>query len=199
MAKKKKGRKSADRPRGKRVAVLAENVYEDLEAWYPILRLREAGVEVVVVGPEKGVVYASKHGYPLTSDEAIGKVKARDFDGVVIPGGYAPDKMRRNRKMVKFVRQTFERGGLVATICHGPWMLCEADVLRGRKFTSVGAIKTDCINAGGEYFDEEVVVDGNLVTSRTPPDLPAMMRACLRILGIEGCEKQGEPPLMGCC
>ncbi|MDK2971467.1 MAG: protease [Candidatus Sumerlaeota bacterium] len=169
-------------PRPKRVAVLAENVYEDLEAWYPILRLREAGIEVRVIGPEKGVVYESKHGYALPSDMAIASAKASAFDGVVIPGGYAPDKMRRNKAMVKFVRDVFQQGGLVASICHGPWMMCEADILRGRRFTSVGAIKTDCINAGGTYEDKEVVVDGNLVTSRTPPDLPAMMRACLEFL-----------------
>lgn len=167
-----------------RVAVLAENIYEDLEAWYPILRLREAGVEVVVVGPKAGTTYTSKHGYPLKSDIASADAKAKDFDGIVIPGGYAPDKMRRDAKMVKLVRDIFDRGGLVASICHGPWVMCEADILRGRKFTCVGAIKTDCINAGGTFVDAEVVVDGNLVTSRTPPDLPAMMKACLRVLGV---------------
>lgn len=167
-----------------RVAVLAENIYEDLEAWYPILRLREAGVEVVEVGPEKGVTYTSKHGYALVSDAAAHKVEAADFDGIVIPGGYAPDKMRRNKHMVRLVADINKAGGLVASICHGPWMMCEADVLRGRRFTCVGAIKTDCVNAGGTFEDAEVVVDGNLVTSRTPPDLPAMMRACLKVLGV---------------
>lgn len=166
----------------KRIAVLAENIYEDLEAWYPILRLREAGHEVVVVGPKAGVVYTSKHGYPLKSDKAISQVKAAQFDGVIIPGGYAPDKMRRDAKMVKFVRDIFDAGKVVASICHGPWMMCEADILRERHFTSVSAIKTDCINAGGIYLDAEVVVDENLITSRTPPDLPAMMRAVLAFL-----------------
>lgn len=168
----------------KRIAVLAENIYEDLEAWYPILRLREAGAGVVIVGPEKDTVYTSKHGYPLKSEAAIGDVKASDFDGVVIPGGYAPDKMRRDPVMVKFVRDIFDAGGVVASICHGPWMMAEADIMRGKKFTCVGAIKTDIVNAGGTFVDEEVVVDGNVITSRTPPDLPAMMKAVLAFLGL---------------
>jgi protease I len=178
--------KKTSRKPAPRVAVLAENIYEELEAWYPILRLREAGVEVVVVGPEKGVVYTSKHGYPLKSDVAIDSVKSAQFAGVIVPGGYAPDKMRRNAKMVRFVAEIFHRGGVVASICHGPWMLAEADIMRGRNFTCVSAIKTDIINAGGKYHDKEVVVDGKLITSRTPPDLPAMMKAVLKALEVEG-------------
>lgn len=173
----------APKQRGpKRIAVLAENIYEDLEAWYPILRLREAGHEVVVVGPQAGVTYASKHGYALVSDAAVADVRAKDFDGIVIPGGYAPDKMRRNKAMVALVRDIFDAGKPVASICHGPWMFAEADIARGRRFTCVSAIKTDIINAGGKYEDAEVVVDGNLISSRTPPDLPAMMRALLATL-----------------
>jgi len=169
----------------KRVAVLAENIYEDLEAWYPILRLREAGVEVVVVGPEKGVTYTSKYGYPLKSDAGIKDVKASKFDGIIVPGGYAPDKLRRNPAIVKLGGGGVKAGKPVASICHGPWVLAEADIMRGRRFTCVGAIKTDIINAGGIFEDAEVVVDGNLITSRTPPDLPAMMRAVLKELGVE--------------
>lgn len=168
----------------KRVAVLAENMYEDLEAWYPILRLREAGCEVTVVGPEKGVVYTSKHGYPLKSDKGAADVKASDFDGVIVPGGFAPDKIRRNDKLVGLVRDIFNNGGLVASICHGPWVLAEADIVRGKNLTCVRAIRTDMVNAGGIHHDKEVVVDGNLVTSRVPDDLPVMMRECLRVLGL---------------
>lgn len=175
--------KSPKKRAGTRIAVLAENIYEDLEAWYPILRFREAGCEVVIIGPEAGVTYKSKHGYPLKSDMAMAKAKAADFDGVVIPGGYAPDKMRRYPAMVQFVRDIHAAGKLVTSICHGPWLMAEADIVRGRKITCVSAIKTDLINAGATYVDAEVVVDGNLVTSRTPPDLPAMMRECLRFLG----------------
>lgn len=178
------GKRLRERPAAaKRIAVLAENLYEDLEAWYPILRLREAGHEVVVIGPRGGAVYTSKHGYPLESDIGIGEVKAKDFDGVVIPGGYAPDRMRRDKRMVRFVRKIFDAGKAVVSICHGPWMLAEADIVRGRRFTCVRAIRTDLINAGGVYEDAEVVVDGNLITSRTPPDLPALMRETLRFLG----------------
>jgi len=165
-----------------KIAVLLENIYEDLEAWYPILRFREAGFEVDLIGPKKGVTYTSKHGYAAKSTHAIGAVKASQYVGVVIPGGYAPDKMRRDAKMVKFVRDMDKAGKLITSICHGPWLMCEADVLRGRKFTCVSAIKTDCINAGGKYLNKEVVVDGHLITSRTPPDLPAMMKACLKFL-----------------
>ena len=190
MAKKKAAaKKSTGRTAARKtphIAVLAENIYEDLEAWYPILRLREAGCRVSIVAPEKGVTYTSKHGYPLTSDMAMDKARAADFDGCVVPGGYAPDKLRRYKKLVDFVKEIDAQGKLLASICHGPWMFCEADVLRGRNFTCVGAIKTDCINAGGTFHDKEVVVDGNLVTSRTPPDLPAMMKACLEILGLSG-------------
>jgi len=167
-----------------RIAVLAENIYEDLEAWYPILRLREAGAEVVVVGPKAGVTYTSKHGYALKSDISSREAKASSFQGVIIPGGYAPDKMRRDTAMVKLVADLNKAGKLVASICHGPWLMCEADVLRGRNFTCVSAIKTDCINAGGKYKDAEVVVDKNLITSRTPPDLPAMMREVLKFLKL---------------
>ncbi len=166
----------------RRIAVLAEDIYEDLEAWYPILRFREAGVEVDVIAPLREHVYRSKHGYPLKSDRAVEDVSTHEYDGVFIPGGYAPDKMRRYADLVQFVRDIFLEGKLVASICHGPWVMAEADIVRGKNFTSVGAIKTDLINAGGTFLDEEVVVDGNLITSRTPPDLPAQMRACLEFL-----------------
>ena len=181
-AKTSRSSRKTSRKKVKRIAVLAENIYEDLEAWYPILRLREAGYEVVVVGPKAGVTYTSKHGYPLVSDLAVHQAKPSQFAGVVIPGGYAPDKMRRDPKMVKFVRDLFRSGKLVVSICHGPWMFAEADIVRGKRFTCVGAIKTDLINAGGRYVNAEVVVDENLISSRTPPDLPAMMREALHFL-----------------
>ncbi len=180
MAKKKS---PSTRRKAPHVAVLAENIYEDLEAWYPILRLREAGVKVTVVGPAKGATYTSKHGYPLTADASMKSARAAQFDGVIIPGGYAPDKMRRHKEMVTLVRAIHGKGGLVASICHGPWLMAEADIVRGRKLTCVSAIKTDMVNAGATYQNKEVVVDGNLITSRTPPDLPAMMKAVLAFLG----------------
>jgi protease I len=164
------------------IAVLIEDLYEDLEALYPLYRLREAGYDVKVIGPKAGTTYKSKHGYPLVSDLAIDGVKASQYGGVVVPGGYAPDKLRRNKKIVQFVRDLAKVGKAVVSICHGPWVLAEADIVRGKQITCVSAIKTDLINAGARYLDREVVVDGNLITSRTPPDLPALMKATLEFL-----------------
>jgi len=165
--------------KGKHVAVLAEDLYEDLELWYPVLRLREAGAKVTIVGGG-GERYASKHGYPVTPDANAEKVKASDFDAVIVPGGYAPDRMRRHKAMVDLVRDAFKGGKVVAAICHGGWMLVSADVLRGRKATCFFAIKDDMVNAGARYEDSEVVRDGNLVTSRKPEDLPAFCRTIIR-------------------
>lgn len=164
---------------GKSFAVLVENVYEDQELWYPVQRLREAGAEVTIVGPQAGETYESKHGYPAKSDKAAGEVSSADFDGVIIPGGYAPDRMRRHEAMVSFVRQASEAGKIVAAICHAGWMLCSAGVLQGKKATSFSAIKDDMVNAGADWVDREVVQDGNLITSRTPDDLPAFMRTII--------------------
>ena len=168
---------------GKRVAILVDDLYEDLELWYPYYRLLEAGHQVDLVGHEKDRVYNSKHHYPAKADRAAAEVTADEYDGVVIPGGYAPDKMRTKEAMVRFVREMNDRGKLVAAICHAGWMLVSADILRGRRATSVRAIRDDMRNAGCEWVDEEVVVDGNLVTSRTPVDLPAYMKAILAKLG----------------
>jgi protease I len=175
---------------GKRVAILAEDVYEDLELLYPLYRLREAGAEVTIVAPEMRT-YTSKHGYPVQADAAASEVNAARFDAVVIPGGYAPDKMRRHPALVALVRDAFMQGKPVAAICHAGWMLAEADICRGRTLTSVGAIRTDLINAGANWVDREVVVDGNLITSRTPADLPAFSRALLT--AIAACTPEPIP------
>jgi len=161
---------------GKRIAVLVEDLYEDLELWYPVLRLREAGAEVVVVGPEAGKTYESKHGYPARADIAAADASGGDFDALVIPGGYAPDRMRRHEAMVRLVREAHDAGRPVAAICHAGWMLVSAGVLRGRTVTGFFAIRDDLVNAGASYVDREVVRDGNLITSRTPEDLPAFCR-----------------------
>lgn len=158
---------------GKRVAVLAENMYEDLELWYPVIRLREAGAEVSVVGPAAGATYKSKHGLEVRADLSAEDAKAGAFDAVVIPGGFAPDYMRRTEAMVSFVRDASERGKVVAAICHAGSMLVSARVLKGKRVTSFKSIKDDVVNAGGEWVDRAVVRDGNLITSRVPDDLPA--------------------------
>ena len=167
----------------RRVAVLAEDLYQELELWYPLLRFREEGAETVVVGPEKGATYNSKCGYPATADLSIRDVSAAEFDAVVIPGGYAPDRMRRHPAMVDFVREMDRQGKVVAAICHGGWMLCYAGIVRGRRATCFFAIKDDLVNAGADYVDAEVVRDGTLVTSRVPEDLPAFCREIIAALG----------------
>ncbi len=173
---------------GKRVAVLVEKFYEDLELWYPVLRLREAGCDVKIVGPKAGETYTSKHGYPAKAEVAASEVKAADFDGIVIPGGYSPDHMRRHPAMVDLVTQGARQGKVLAAICHGPWMLCSAKCLKGRKVTGFFAIRDDVENAGGIWQDEACVRDGNLVTSRTPDDLPAFMQGIIAALE-EGAKK----------
>ena len=164
---------------GCRMAVLVEDMYEDQEFWYPVRRLAEAGVAVAVVGPEAGATYKSKYGYPAKSDVAARDVIASEFAGVIIPGGYAPDRMRRHRAMVELVRQAVDEGKVVAAICHAGWMLCSAGVLEGKKVTSYASIRDDMTHAGAHWVDQEVVQDGNLITSRSPDDLPAFMRTIL--------------------
>ncbi len=162
---------------GKRAAVLVEQQYQEMEIWYPVYRLREAGCSVTLVGPEAGQTYPSKLGYPAKSDKSIKDVSANDFDLVVIPGGFAPDFLRRNEAILRFVSTMAEQGKVVAAICHGPWVLCSTQALKGRKATCFFAIKDDVMNAGANYVDAEVVRDGNLITSRKPDDLPAFLQA----------------------
>lgn len=167
--------------KGKRVAVLVENRYQELEVWYPVLRMREAGAEVTIVGTG-APVYSSKYGYEVRADKSAEQVDAADLDAIIIPGGYAPDLMRLHKPMVDLVREMSRRGKVVAAICHGGWMLSSANILRGKKVTGYIAIKDDLVNAGASYEDSEVVRDGNLITSRKPDDLPAFCRAILEAL-----------------
>lgn len=160
---------------GKRVAVLAENDYEDLELQYPLLRLREAGAETILVGPTPGT-YVSKHGYPAKAEVGAEQVSAAQFDAVVVPGGFAPDRLRRYPAILKLVKETADQGKVVAAICHAGWVLVSAGVLKGKTVTSTPAIKDDMVNAGAEWIDKEVVVDGKMITSRKPDDLPAFCR-----------------------
>jgi protease I len=171
-----------DQIQGKRVAVLVEKLYEDMELWYPVYRLREAGCVVKIVGPKSGETYASKHGYPARSDTAASLVTAAHFDAVVIPGGYSPDHMRRCKEMVDLVSEAARTGKVVAAICHGPWMLCSARCVKGRKVTGFSSIRDDVENAGGVWEDAAVVRDGNLVTSRSPDDLPDFLKGILAAL-----------------
>jgi protease I len=167
---------------GKRIAILADNLYEDMELWVPYYRMKEEGADVKVVGSSGAQSYASKHGYPVRVDVQADGLTAAELDAVIVPGGYAPDLMRRHDAMVNLVREAVQQGKVVAAICHAGWMLASAGVLRGKKVTSFFSIKDDMVNAGGQWSDSEVVVDANLITSRKPDDLPAFCREIVRAL-----------------
>ena len=167
---------------GKTVLLFAGPVYEDLELWYPRIRLEEAGAQTVVAGlgePE----YRGKHGYPVKVDTGVDAVRSAEFDGLVIPGGFAPDRMRRSTRLLEITREIFSAGKPVGFICHAGWVPISARILRGKRATSVGAIRDDMENAGCIWSDAPVVVDGNLISSRTPADLPDFMRAFLAAMG----------------
>jgi len=168
--------------KGKKVIILVEEMFNVFEFWYPYYRLKEEGVEVTVVGSGSAEVYTGKPCTQAKADTSAGNVYAENFDGIIIPGGYAPDMMRRYPAMVKLVQDFFNANKLVAAICHAGWMLASAGILSGRKVTSFFAIKDDLINAGAKWVDQAVVVDGKLVTSRVPDDLPAFMKAVIDLL-----------------
>lgn len=167
---------------GKKMVIAVENMFNTHEFWYPFFRLKEAGCEVVVMGSGSAETYSGKPGTEVTVDVNADQVSAADYNGIVIPGGYAPDFMRRYPKMVQLVRDFNADGKVVAAICHAGWMLASAEILQDKSVTSVFAIKDDLIHAGANWVDQEVVVDGNLITSRTPDDLPAFMRAIIAAL-----------------
>ena len=161
-----------------------DDIYEDLELWYPKLRLEEAGYTVRLAARENKI-YVGKHGYPATADLLLEQARSDDFAGLIIPGGFMPDKLRRDPKVLSLTREFFEHGKLVAFICHGGWIPISAKILRGRRATGSRGIKDDLENAGAIWVDEPVVVDGNLVSSRTPADLPHFARAIVQFLAAE--------------
>jgi protease I len=174
----------------RRILTFVDDVYEDLELWYPKLRLVEAGASVIVAGPKAGAKYSGKHGYPCKSDAAIGEVQARDFAGLVIPGGFAPDKLRRDPHVLSLVREFATNGKLVATICHGGWIPISAGVYRGVRVTGSPGIKDDLVNAGAVWEDAPVVVDRHFISSRKPDDLPDFCRAILQFFAGQPSESQ---------
>lgn len=165
----------------KTILLFTGPLYEDLELWYPKIRLDEAGATTVIAGLSMDPVLG-KHGYPCTPDVVVDKLHAEDFDGLVIPGGFAPDKLRRSPKVLELTRQIFEAGKLVAFICHAGWVPISARIVKGKRGTSVSAIRDDLVNAGMLWEDRSVVVDGNMITSRNPGDLPDFMKAILAFL-----------------
>ncbi len=173
----------SNRLAGKKIALMLDQQYQELEVWYPYYRLAEEGASVVRVAPQAKHEYPSKLGYPCPSDAAARDVRGSDFDAVIVPGGWCPDFMRRDQGMIGFIQQCAAANIVLAAICHGGWMLCCTDALRGRRATSFVAIKHDLINAGASWVDEPCVVDGKLITSRKPDDLPAFCQAVIEALG----------------
>ncbi|HEY9382764.1 MAG TPA: type 1 glutamine amidotransferase domain-containing protein [Gemmatimonadales bacterium] len=168
-------------PSPKRILIFAAPLYEDLELWYPKIRLEEEGHSCCVAGLGEQS-YQGKRGYPVVPDTTVDAVNAADFDALVIPGGYAPDILRRSPRVLAITREICEAGKPVAFICHAGWVPISAGIVRGRRGTSVGAIKDDLVNAGMQWEDAPVVVDGNLITSRTPADLPHFCKAIIAAL-----------------
>ena len=167
-------------------AVLAfvDDIYEDLELWYPKLRLEEAGYAVRLAAREIKT-FAGKHGYPATADLTLDDARSADFGGLLIPGGFMPDKLRRDAKVLALTREFFEQGKLVAFICHGGWIPISAKILKGKRATGSLGIKDDLENAGAVWVDEAVVVDGNLISSRTPLDLALFAKAMVDFLDVQ--------------
>lgn len=166
---------------GRKVLFFVADHYEDLEFWYPKIRMKEAGFEPVVAAKERKT-YTGKNGYPATPDLTLEEVNATAYSAVIIPGGYAPDIFRRWDKLLYIVRTMYQAGKPVAAICHAAWVPISAGIVKGKKMTCFMSIKDDVMNAGAEYVDAEVVVDGNLITSRFPNDLPAFCKAILKAL-----------------
>lgn len=168
----------------KRIISLLYDEVEDLEFWYPTLRLREAGATVDVAGEEAGRVYRGKYGVPAEAEISFKDATAQEYDGILVPGGWAPDKLRRFPEVLDLVRDLNESGKIIGEICHAGWVLISAGILEGRKVTSTPGIKDDMVNAGAVWLDEPVVVDRNIVSSRRPPDLPEYLKALLKALGL---------------
>jgi len=167
---------------GKKLLMFVEDLYEDLELWYPRLRMIEEGAGVLVAAPEKGKVYRGKNGYPCRANAALAEVRAEEIDGLIIPGGFAPDKLRRDEIVLGLTRAVHDAGKLVAHICHAGWIPISAGIMKGYRCTSTPGIKDDLVNAGATWVDEPLVIDRMMVSSRRPDDLPDFCRGILQLL-----------------
>jgi protease I len=170
-------------PKSKKVAIMVAEQYQVLEVWYPYYRLKESGIDCDFVAAEANREYPSKEGYPCKSTVAAKNARIEDYSCMIVPGGFAPDFMRRSDDMIKLANDMVNAGKIIAAICHGCWLLCSTKILKGKTVTCFMAIRDDVKNAGAKYVDEECVVDGNLITSRKPDDLPAFCGAILKALG----------------
>lgn len=175
----------SNKPKSFRFLQLVDESFEDLELWYPVYRMREAGAEVVLAAKDPRHTYHGKHGVPATADVGFADVDPGDFDGLLIPGGWAPDKLRRYPEVLDIVRHMDREGKIIGQICHAGWVLVSANVLKGKNVTSTPAIRDDLINAGARWVDEPVVTHGMLVSAKGPADLPAYMKALLRLMAVE--------------
>lgn len=167
---------------GKKILSFVSTDFEDLELWYPILRLREEGAEVHLIAEEKNKTYIGKYGVPAVSDAAFADVKSADYDALLVPGGWSPDKLRRFDDVLRLTREFNEAKKPIGQICHAGWVLISANILQGVNVTSTPGIKDDMTNAGAIWHDEPVVVDGHIVSSRRPPDLPDYLRAFIEVI-----------------
>ncbi|WP_349410694.1 type 1 glutamine amidotransferase domain-containing protein [Pseudalkalibacillus sp. SCS-8] len=165
-----------------RVMALVENDFEDLELWYPVLRLREEGVTVHIVGAEENKEYKGKYGVPAVADYSYEDVNYYEYDGILVPGGWAPDKLRRDKKVIEIVQYMNDQKRTIGQICHAGWVLISANILKDKVVTSTPGIKDDMKNAGAIWRDEAVTVDGHIVSSRRPPDLPDYTRELIKVL-----------------
>ncbi|MFW5980894.1 MAG: type 1 glutamine amidotransferase domain-containing protein [Halanaerobiaceae bacterium] len=186
----------------KKIAVLVADEYEDLELWYPLLRMKEAGAEVTVIASDNvsGDICKSKHGYEIEIDKKAAEVNPSEYDAAIIPGGWAPDKLRRCQNTLDFIKELNAENKVIASICHGGWVLASASIVEAKTLTSTPAIKDDLENAGANWVDEKVVIDDNLITSRNPDDLPAFTKAIITSLSENVCiecgteyKEEGEP------
>ena len=165
------------------ILIFVDQNYEDLELWYPKIRMEEAGFKSVVAGPKAKETYQAKHGYPCIAEVSYEEVQSKDYEALIIPGGFSPDRIRRNLKALSIVKEIYEAKKPIAFICHGGWVPISAKILRDKNVTGTLAIRDDLENAGATFLDQPVVVDGNLISSRTPKDLPEFTKAILKQLG----------------
>ena len=178
-----------------RVVVLVANLYQEIEFWYPVMRFKELGARVTIAAPASGEVYGSKLGYPVQADVSTDDIDPSQFDALVIPGGLAPEALRINAGTLDLVRKAFEQDKIVAAICHAPWVLVSAGVIQGRRVTSVGPVRDDVINGGGNWVDQSIVVDGHLVTGQLPNDVPPFCQEIIQLIETVPAPDAAQPTL----